>query len=424
MATNGVTRKARFAVLGAFLVLLLTTAPGNGESGRIPVLLVGLQRSLDIASIWLEADPLTVAAQVPARTYGSEHMSAFSADDIRRFVRIYLPRTLEDMAQHSFIFLAEPDLRFFAVDQIQLMYTSIAEEGTGALNTRSVMSHSSSISSAWATSRLSDAFPNDAQAVISTGDWLVVSPMKIVVDDSPDLPPVLKPFKNLGVEASFQSYENSLLIPREGSRVFSWSRGSFPGLVPGDLIPHTVSWEYDGGITWSLADMLGKYWSLDVSPYAPDMVLNLIMFSVGKDVPTSAVEAHRLRESFAELHSGVANALAFIRFAGHHGASSSQADRELGRVLDLARESKRLYVEGSLKASGALMLEAQGILASIQEKAVRRKNQALIWTHFLEYCAVTVTILTSVSVVFGLMRGGSRRGIVTELRPPGPAEAS
>jgi hypothetical protein len=145
-------------------------------------------------------------------------------------VRIYFPRTIEELADYGFILLASVEMDFFTTRQASWMYRGIAEEGLGGMNTRSVHSMSSAWSGPWMDSILSDAFPNDVAAVINSVEYRTeVSAIgPLVVDDQEGVAPIVLPFRE-SIEGVVH-VNGVLTVPRPGLIVYTWVKS---GLVAG-----------------------------------------------------------------------------------------------------------------------------------------------------------------------------------------------
>jgi len=204
---------------------LVALSPGRGEHARpAKVLVAGLPSEMTLAAAWLEIDPLTDPQVIPARSQDSP----FTQEELRKFVRLYFPRTYDKLLEYEYMVLAQVEIWIFTDEQQWMLYDSIYKGGLGGMQTRSVMSMHSGISVPWAQSILSDAFPNDADAVVNLPSYTPhQEPMRVVININEMVPPIFKPYKDLpGVEYSFiGSYGTNIAIPKEGAVIVSYSVG-------------------------------------------------------------------------------------------------------------------------------------------------------------------------------------------------------
>jgi len=401
----------RRALLFMFAFLSCTQsfcAPGPQQ---IKVLVAGIEGHLSFASAWLESDPLTVPHLVPARAQDS----SWSGEEVRRFVRIYFPRTYAKLLEFDYMILACVEVWVFSDRQQRMLYDSIVRDGVGGMQERSVMSMHDYIAKPWADSILSDAFPNDADAVVSIDYRLHSAPMRVVINSNPRVPCVFKPYKELpGVEYSFgPGYGTNLAIPREGAVVTSYSVGPYEYGYAGALpdpnfrspgwIPHTMYWRFGNATTWTHQDMFGQYWSTNFNPYAPDMILAEIIFSTARKLPSDVLLLHRLRMRFSAYASSKIFVFALLDFVDKFGANTAQVMESLGKITRMVDRARESYLEQEYERSYGEMDEALSDLDLLRQRALRLKDRALLWIYFVEWLSVTGAMLVALSLVWSLM---------------------
>ncbi len=377
------------------------------------VLVAGLEGELRLAAAWLEIDPLTNPSVVPARAQDS----SWSVPEIRRFVRLYFPRNYERLLEFEYMILAQIDLGIpcFSVAQQQMLYDSIYVGGLGGMNTRSVMSMHIYISTPWAQSVLSDAFPNDADAVVSTDYTLHQYPMRVVINTNENVPPVYKPYKDLpGVEYSFAgAYGTNLAIPKPGAVVVSYSVGPHPvgyaGAYPDPRfqspgwIPHSMYWKFGKGITWTHQDMFGQYWNTLYNPYAPDMVLAEIIYSTGRKLPDDVVQLHRLRVKFTDFSSYTSFINAIMDFIDKFGANPGPIASQMVEISKRNKNARDLYLDQAFEESSAVMDEVLRDIVALRDQSLKLKDRALLWIYVVEWLSVTGIALIAGFAVWTLM---------------------
>jgi hypothetical protein len=316
--------------------------------------------------------------------------------------------------EFEYMILAQIEVWIFTTDQQQMLHDAVLE-GLGGMNTRSVMSMHDGISIPWAESILSDAFPNDADAVTSIDYTLHDAPMRVVINTHQDIPPIFTPYKDLpGVEYSFGgSYGTNLAIPKEGAVITSYSVGPFPYAYPGALpdqgfkspgwIPHTMYWRYGQGITWTHQDMFGQYWNTLFNPYAPDMIFAELLFSSGRTLPEDVVELHRLRTKFTDYASNTGFIYSLLDFIEKFGASTAPIVQSLEEISDTTREAKQFYLEQDFGPASVAMDGAIAEVTALREEALELKDRALVWIYVTEWLAVSGASLVCAFLLWTLM---------------------
>ena len=136
--------------------------PDQGEGGqghrgeKIELMVVG--RYIELLRPYLDPEPSIDYVFVPFR------LVDLSAKDAIKFLRLYFPRTYQEMEEYDVLILNSPEYQMFTPTQDRWMYDAI-EEGMGGINAGSVFSIIAEICQSWANSRTSTAFPNDAVTV-------------------------------------------------------------------------------------------------------------------------------------------------------------------------------------------------------------------------------------------------------------------
>jgi len=382
-------------------------AISEAEVQLVKVLATGKAQSMLVLRDWILVEPSVEGIVVPTREWGT-----VTAQEITRLMRIYFPRTFQDLVVYDFLFLAQVDMSFITPEQAQWMHDGIADRGLGAVNTRSVMSMNIWLSEPWASSVLSQAFPNDAMAVIRSPYYLKPSG-PLVVNDDEMIAPVMRPFKG-AIESTFPAYSGLLTIPREGSRIHSWLRTglldqAYP--LPG-FVPHLMEWDYQSGITFTMMDMVyDTFWMTSINPFALDVVVNMIWHGAHRELPEDALKVHILRDRLSRYSSERSAVMSVFDFAEIFGANTIDLYRELGVVQSQKGEVDRLYLEGDFDGSYALIEAVTKSLEGLAEEALRLKDQAMAWVYLLEWLTVTGTSLFCGAGLWILM---VRRGLYRE----------
>jgi hypothetical protein len=385
----------RFTV--AFVLLLAPIGAANASEGKIRVLMTG--KGAPHVEAWLLSEPLVEYLWVPGRDYG------YGLQTMNKMIRLYFPRTYEGLRSYDFLLLDSVEMYFFSNDQVERMHDAILD-GTGAMNTGGVMSQIAQIHNAWAASILSEAFPNDAAAVVARGQG-GTSPIDsyhmVIKRDFPD--PVLTPFIPFKVE-EIPCSDGRRVILREGALAMAYQAGNFPG--EGD-VPLIAAWEYGKATTLTTGDRVGwrSYFSretwMDNNPYIPDMFKNLIFYSTGRKLIDDVLIYHQLSSSFLEVRTRLAILVSLTEFIDKYGARS---DAMQDVVMDLQDKQARvieLYLDGDFIACNDAFREAQDAFAEGEAEAMRLKDEALLWVYLVEWLATTATLMFCSFLLWTLM---------------------
>jgi hypothetical protein len=405
------------SILVMFLLGLLVCNAGSvlaqDKSRIIKVIGTGKAEGMPILTAWFTSEPSTDPIIIPTRVWG-----AVSTSDIKRFMRIYFPRTYEDLLNYEFYFLAQVDLHFFTVEQQRWIYDALSDGERGGANTRSIISTHGEYHIPWRDSIISDAFPNDVAAVIENIDDKEGVSGPLVVRDDPELPDIMKSFKPQ-IESIFSSYGGLNTIPKPGSVVLSYTTNNagFGSPIPGQ-IAHVFYWKWNKSITFTLRDMVyDTFWSAPGSsttnPYSLDIVANMIWFSTGRELPGDVYKVHDFRRDLFDYNIQKSLLVSLLDFAEIFGANPSSEYRELDSIDDIKREASNYYLDRDFELAYDSLKVALAEIKALEEVATNLKNRALFWVYVVEWSVTTGVFLVAGFILWTLM---VRRALYREVR--------
>jgi len=382
-----------FSVIVGLIIAI--SWPCSGK--RIKALLTG---QVDEASnpllTWFEEEPLVDARSVPTRPGGM-----VGVQEIKRFVRIYFPRSYDEVKSYDFIMLHSPIMYYFDDKQALWMYDAI-REGTGSLSAPACMSSSADIYNAWIASILSKALPNDAAAVIESGGPKGRESFHIKVNrEFPE--PVLIPFIPLGIETFMGAYAYRI-IPKEGAKTLAWQIGGF-----NSEIPYMATWNYEKGRTMTLGDSFGlAFWSsyagrTSQNPYSLDILMNMVLYLSRRKVPTEVLVFHRMRTSFIEYRTKMGLLVSLMEFVQGFGANDRRIDGMVGELQGRVSEAEKEYLSGNFDQCQSVMDQVFTDLRKVEQMTLKLKERALLWVFMVEWLVVTATLMISSFLVWTIM---------------------
>ena len=177
-------------VLGMVFLGSIAQAVAEDRPRIIKVLAMGKASSTPTLTAWLTAEPSTDPTIIATRAFGE-----VTGGVIMRYMRIYFPRTYDQLLAYEFIFLAQVDMSFISAEQARWIYNALKDYPKAAMNDRSIMSAVSAYYELWRNSILPEAFPNDIEAVIADDRNFQGHAGPLIVKDDPSLPDIMKPYK-------------------------------------------------------------------------------------------------------------------------------------------------------------------------------------------------------------------------------------
>mgnify|MGYP001058425143 CR=1 FL=1 len=387
------------------LAVMMVAGPGFGQEKpqKIKILATGKAESTPILAVWFNTEPSTDATVFPTREWGT-----VSPSDIRRYMRIYFPRTFNDLLEYEFIFLAQVDMTFFTLEQQNWLYDALTDYPRAGLNTRSIMSANSPLYEPWRVSILSTAFPNDVEAVIADNNNFQGVAGPLIIKDDQDLPDIMKPFKKM-IEPIFPLYAGLNTVPKPGSVILSYTKNTkgVGSPVPGQ-IAHVFYWKWNSSIVFTFRDMVyDPFWSPKESsvsnPYSLDIVANLIWFATGRELPEDPLKVHQYRRLVFEFNIRRSLLLSLLDFAEKFGANPGRQYSRLDDVDEVGRRAAGLYLDRDYDGAYDVMNEAMSQLMELDRNAAKLKDRALLWVYMVEWSVTTAVFLVAGVVLWSLM---------------------
>ena len=372
---------------------------GTGKAVGMPIL-----------TAWFTTEPSTDPTIIPTR-----ETSDVIAGDIMRFMRIYYPRTYEDLLEYEFFFLAQVDMTYFSARQQKWLYDALTNFRKGGVNTRSAMSINANFYQPWIQSMLSDTFPNDADAVLSDSQNFNAPSGPLIVKDGADLPGIMKPYKAI-IEKIFPYYTSykpnfPLTIPKQGSTILSYTKNNqgIGSPVPGQ-IPQVFYWSWNQSTTFTFRGIVyDDFWSSLVTrshisnPYSLDIITNMVWFSTGRRLPEDPYKVHEFRRDL--FNFGIQQNLltSLLDFAEIFGANPVNEHARLNDIQGTRIQASNQYLDRDFDTAYDTMKTALQGLTSLEEDAAKLKDRAMLWVYIVEWLVTTAVFLVTGSVLWTLM---------------------
>jgi len=385
----------RALIFTLLLVIAVQAVPCSGQ--RIRSLLTGqVDKDSNPLLKWFGEEPLVEGLFVPTRPGGLVEI-----EDIKRFVRIYFPRTRAEVGSYDFIMLHSPVMYHFGENHAIWMREVIGE-GSGCLSSPSCMSVDPDINGAWIGSVLSQVVPNDCPAVMNAGGPLGENYFQVRVNrDFPE--PVLTPFIPLGVE-NFVGYKAYRIIPREGAVALAWNVGSFESDVP-----YMATWDFDKGRVMTLGDSFGlQFWSdyahgYTQNKYGLDILMNMVLYLTRREVPDEVLILHQMRLLFVNFRTNMDLLLTVADFAREFGANDRGIELLMEDLEEGYLKARGLYLSNQFDESRDLMNSILVDLGKAEGEVMRLKDRAMFWIYLVEWLVITATLMISSSVLWTLL---------------------
>jgi len=375
----------RFLSLAFICLAFLPSAFGNGDTRRARLLLVGDIFPCPVI-VLCESDPLYEYSPIQTRE--------IPATEAQRYIRLYFPRTRDELYGYGVLFFVDPDMDPFTDQQIAAMLDSVAKGHSGTFWTFGP--HYSSVVSCM----LEAVVPHEMSHEFKQWSW---GHDFYTVMFRRNLPPVFTSFIDLGLE-KVRAYGCGQTVPRAGSTIW------------GDLVPFgwpwMTSWRYggNGGVCWVAADDLDHpWWSGETygfceNKYAIDVLANIITYTVGQKLPDDVLVPIRIRREFLDYRSRKSLFVSILEFVEKFGAGTDQLYEEFSAVdAGLVRQAKASYVEGDYDRALSGIRQGNEEVKALCDRALEARERALLWIFLVEWLAVSGTSMFAGFMVWTLM---------------------
>jgi hypothetical protein len=404
----------------AGIVILLITIPSSFAEDPMMVLCLGaVEGSLAPYLGWFRQEPSLKGHLVPARFYESG-WSGIHSDRILRSVRMYFPRTYDEMTNYDFMMLDSPVVSYFGGKGIRWMRRSVEEGHSSATTMNSILSKHQFCFLPFLESELADVFPLDGIRVAEYAGGLGATKLNMKIGTpysgafhvrlNRDAPPVFSPFLSLGLE-KFIAGGGYLMFAKPGAFVWMWSVGNHPNVAP--ETPYLMSWDYGRGLAWSLSDNFRHgWWGWDMpaethivakNEYGLDILVNWIRYASGRDPIQDILEYHDIRMRYGYYNDLRNLVYSVIDFTSAFGGRTTGLELQVLEVDDLVAVSKDFFVRGELEESKQRIDLAVKGLTEITDDSIRLKDSTFFWIYLTQWLVVTATSMICGFTLWSLM---------------------
>jgi len=385
-------RSKRESISFVFIAAIIISGSGVGgridpATNRIRLLMIGETKAEhQSATSYMFADPKVDLTLIPAGDIANPKTS-------KRFVRIYMPRTRDQMVDGFDVLELFDFVPYILENQhITWMRDAVRDFGLGLALTEmgwyDVTDWTGNDAEAWMSTVLYDAYPVDTVIGVQNTD----TPFMDIDEETPlvDLP---------GFEQTQMTgvTHHGIEIPREGSTVHTvWRVGKEAAIVSGEfgsgatlMIP--MGWDNvprDTEVGWF---------------YYVDFVLNHVYFVAQVKVPEDLEVIHSLRSAFVRYNDEKGITTALLEFIDKFGANTRVVEEMIIEIEANKDEAEYLYLTDDYAGSWEIMRGVLESFKTISEEALKIRERALLWVYVTEWLAVTGTLVVCGTVVWTLM---------------------
>jgi len=345
--------------------------------------------------IHMRVEPLLEVTPVQASTL---HYAGISSDDIRRAIRVYMPRTYRSLVEfYDVLIISDANVGSFSSDHHKWFKDGVSE-GLGFVMVGGYETFGGVGGyPSWEDTPVADVLPvSVVQGLYWGGPMTIVDQEHVFMRSLPWRPNL--PF--------MRDYQCNIVNLRDGADLLAVvTIGPWGKSYAGHENPFFSTWTYAKGTVFA---MTGDWtpdggWVFLRWDYLPDFITNLMLYCANRPVPQDISLVHTVRKQVTMLGYRRLIATSLVDFIERFGADTRKLLAALDEV-DAARDKVEAlhlelnFVEALEAANAALSLMDQAELV-----AEKSKKEALLWIYLSEWLAVASTCLLCALVIWALM---------------------
>jgi uncharacterized membrane protein len=323
-------------------------------------------------------------------------MPAPTLSDLHRLVRLYMPRTLDEVVtNYDVIVFFEANVHAVA-GHIDKLARAVPEGDLGFLMVGGWQSFGGAAGyPAWGETPIGKLLPTeDVQTV-----WEEGAELRLAIDEPGNDFISSLPLNPRDPALQGAVWDHNLLKVRPGADLLARA------ISPKYNDPLMVTWRYDGGPrTFSLASEGGwRLYSMSKWEYDYDFCSNMLIYLDDRPVPQEIELVRAARSRIFEVATRRSMLVSLLEFCESFGANT-KGIIEMVEEMDLvAAEALPQYLDLSFEE----VIDTYGTVAEmmevIEDEAIRLKERALLWVYVIDWLAVTATLLLCGGALWSLM---------------------
>ncbi len=317
-----------------------------------------------------------------------------SEDQIKKSVRVYMPRTYSRFLLNDVVILSDANRNAFRNEHFRWMKDGVILEGLGLVMIGGAESFAQEGGfPSWQPTEVAEVLPCE---MITAS--LSMSGGRVRILDWNDEFIKSLPFGELGRFGYFSSSNN--ILPRPNSHHVA-------DLVQGMVgtYPFLMWWDIGEGRTMAQgADWTPAGGSIFMNwRYYGDYAINMMLFLAGQKMPEDLEMVYMVRRRMREANDALTMLYNMVDLIEKFGGSTDNVNR---LIIDIQHERARgmgLYVEARLDDALESLAKALTMCDGAMDSALKARDAAAFWIFFTEWCVVTGTSLLAGSLLWLLM---------------------
>jgi len=330
-------------------------------------------------------DPAIDVIAVPATV----HSGYFTDDEAKRALRLYLPRTYEELLEGDSILLSDVRADTLPVKWLSWFSRSVEEGGLGLMMIGGILSFGGySDSPPWDITSIGPLLPvNLVERMTTSVLWRPI----VVAEENPLMTSL--PWRTCPI---FHGY-NDVTI-KDGAELLAITND-------GKENPFMASWNVGAGSSFAFCTDWTPGWGVTFMEwnYYPDFTVYSVYYSSGKEVPQDVELMHLLRSQLINFKTHREVLISLINFVEKVGANVVGLEEMIRDAEKIREEAGDQYILQEYEECVATLELARGELEAIEAESIRVKERAFMWIWLIEWLAVSGALMVTGTILWTLM---------------------
>ncbi len=334
---------------------------------------------------YISDDPALDVIAVPA----TAHEGWFTKVEVARALRLYLPRTYEQLIEGNMMLLSDVRADTILPKWLNWFTRSIEEDGMSLMMIGGILSFGGySGSPSWEITSIGPLLP---VGLIEQGLGDISWKPVVAAPDDPLMTAL--PWSTC---PHFGGYNKVTL--KEGAKLLAETNDEGRN-------PFMVIWTVGTGLSFAFCTDWTPGWGVDFREWEfyADFTVYSVYYGLGREVPQDLELMHLLRADIVGYRTERDILISLINFVEKVGANTVSLEAMI-RDADLIRkEAGELYVLQDYEGCVATLGTAREELKDIELEAVKVKSRALLWIWMVEWLVVTSTLMITGFILWTVM---------------------
>ncbi len=385
--------KALASAFGIGLVILASLgcipARQDPATGKVRLLYIGDYVGPNTPARFLDEEPLISVRGVPAT------LAWYQETFIRKFMRIYMPRTYEDLSGNNDVILfSDAGVRMFEARHFAWFKDAVVNDGLGMAMIGGVESFGAEPGRPpWIGTTVAEILPVEGVFQSfnpATGTVAILKPDNEFIASLPwdTLVPPMNTFLRFNDLILKEGADElaALMVGKESHPfLVTWLQGK------GRTFAMGADWTPTGGVNFMKWEYYGDYAS------------NLVLYTAQTKVPSEHGLRHAYKTLAMKYRDGKVLLMATLDFVEKFNANTRSLVIDINANELQKKEAEKLYIEQDFEAAVSKMSEVIQRNDELTIESLKLRDRALLWVYVIEYLVVTATCLITGTLVYTLM---------------------